>query len=129
MSTINVRAVLWAANQVAVSASAQLVLLHLAAQADVAFTCHVSVRSLADKIPLGHSTIRRAVAELQRHRLLTLEYQFHGDGAQGPSRYYLNHPRAPHLSKRKPAADSAELFLPLDLEGGLPASRGGAVDT
>lgn len=48
----------------------------------------------------GRSTVLRALKTLETDGLVTRRAQFHESGAQRSSRYYLNHPDAPHLDAR-----------------------------
>ena len=48
----------------------------------------------------GRSTVMRALKELEASGFITREPQFHDSGARRSSRYYLNHPLAPHCSPR-----------------------------
>ena len=48
----------------------------------------------------GRSTGMRALKELEASGFITREPQFHDSGARRSSRYYLNHPLAPHRSPR-----------------------------
>ena len=48
----------------------------------------------------GRSTVIRALNELEARGFITRQPQFHDAGARRSSRYYLNHPLAPHCSPR-----------------------------
>ena len=48
----------------------------------------------------GRSTVMRALKELEASGFITRQPQFHDSGARRSSRYYLNHPLAPHCSPR-----------------------------
>ena len=48
----------------------------------------------------GRSTVMRAPNELEASGFITRQPQFHDSGARRSSRYYLNHPLAPHCSPR-----------------------------
>lgn len=45
----------------------------------------------------GRSTVLRALSYLEVRGFMTRRPQFHDSGARRSTRYYLNHPRAPHL--------------------------------
>ena len=122
---MNTKAVAWAANQEIGSTVAKLVLLQLALQVDGSFACLLSVRKLARAASSGQSTVRRALTELERHGLVTRDYQFDESGSQRSSRYLLNHPAAHHLSAHKPIGEPLDLVLPLDLGGATVGARRG----
>jgi hypothetical protein len=46
----------------------------------------------------GRSTVLRALKKLEGDGLITRSPQFHDSGARRATRYYLNHPLAPHLA-------------------------------
>jgi len=48
----------------------------------------------------GRSTVMRARKTLEATGFITRRPQFHDSGAQQSTRYYLNHPQAPHLASR-----------------------------
>jgi DNA-binding transcriptional ArsR family regulator len=122
---VNTKAVAWAANQELGSTVAKLVLLQLALQVDGSFACLLSVRKLARAASSGQSTVRRALTELERHGLVTRDYQFDESGSQRSSRYLLNHPAAHHLSAPNPIGEPLDLVLPLDLGGATAEARRG----
>ena len=122
---MNTKAVAWAVNQEIGSTVAKLVLLQLALQVDGSFACLLSVRKLARAASSGQSTVRRALAELESHGLVTRDYQFDESGSQRSSRYLLNHPAAHHLSTPNPIGEPLDLVLPLDLGGATPGARRG----
>ena len=122
---MNTKAVAWAANQEIGSTVAKLVLLQLALQVDGSFACLLSVRKLARAASSGQSTVRRALTELERHGLVTRDYQFDESGSQRSSRYLLNHPAAHHLSAPNPIGEPLDLVLPLDLGGATAEARRG----
>jgi len=121
---VNTKAVAWAANQEIGSTVAKLVLLQLALQVDGSFACLLSVRKLARAASSGQSTVRRALTDLEKHGLVTRDYQFDESGSQRSSRYLLNHPAAHHLSAPKPIGEPLDLVLPLDLGGATAGLRG-----
>jgi hypothetical protein len=48
----------------------------------------------------GRSTVMRALKKLEDDGLITRNPQFHPSGARRATRYYLNHPLAPHLAQQ-----------------------------
>jgi Helix-turn-helix domain len=76
-------------------------ILHLLAnKADEQFSCFPSISTLMTESSAGRSTILRALKKLETDRYITREARFHDSGAQRASRYYLNHPLAPHMAGR-----------------------------
>jgi Helix-turn-helix domain len=88
----------------------KLILILLSNKADESFSCYPSVRTLMGESGAGRSTVLRALKDLEANGFITRQPQFRESGAQRSSRYYLNHPDAPHLS---PSPDM-----------GLPPSNG-----
>ena len=76
-------------------------ILHLLANtADENFSCYPSIRTLMAESGAGRSTVMRALKELEASGLIARQPQFHDSGARRSSRYYLNHPLAPHCLPR-----------------------------
>ena len=77
----------------------------------------------------GRSTVMRALKELEATGFITRRSQFHDSGAQRSTRYYLNHPQAPHLASRPdvgpPVPNRDPLKPPLEppTEPAAPATR------
>jgi hypothetical protein len=88
----------WATESEVKSAIAKFILLLLANKADENFSCYPSIRTLMAESGSGRSTVLRALKKLEADGFVTRNPQFHDSGAQRVSRYYLNHPLAPHLS-------------------------------
>jgi DNA-binding transcriptional MocR family regulator len=76
----------------------KLILILLANKADESFSCYPSIRTLMGESGAGRSTVLRALKDLETNGFITRQPQFRESGAQRSSRYYLNHPDAPHLS-------------------------------
>ncbi|ARG55691.1 helix-turn-helix domain-containing protein [Mycobacterium kansasii] len=76
---------------------AKFILVLLANKADENFSCYPSIRTLMAESGAGRSTILRALSHLETRGFMSRRPQFHDSGARRSTRYYLNHPRAPHL--------------------------------
>ena len=99
----------WATDSEVGSSTTKFILLLLANKADENFSCYPSIRTLMAESDAGRSTVMRALKELEASGFITREPQFHDSGARRSSRYYLNHPLAPHcspVSVRDPHPDS-----------------------
>jgi hypothetical protein len=90
----------WATDSQIGSPTMKLILILLANKADESFSCYPSVRTLMSESGAGRSTVLRALKDLETNGFITRQPQFRESGAQRSSRYYLNHPDAPHLSPR-----------------------------
>ena len=88
----------WATELEIDSAIAKFILHLLANKADENFSCFPSVSTLMAESSAGRSTILRALKKLEDDGLITRSPQFHDSGARRATRYYLNHPLAPHLA-------------------------------
>jgi len=88
----------WATELDIDSATAKFILLLLANKADENYSCFPSVSTLMAESSAGRSTVLRALKKLEDDGLITRSPQFHDSGARRASRYYLNHPLAPHLA-------------------------------
>jgi DNA-binding transcriptional MocR family regulator len=86
----------WATESDIRSPTTKFVLHLLANKADEEFSCYPSIRTLMAESGAGRSTVMRALQELQAEGFITRRPQFHESGAQRSTRYYLNHPQAPH---------------------------------
>ena len=90
----------WATDSEVGSSTTKFILLLLANKADENFSCYPSIRTLMAESDAGRSTVMRALKELEASGFITRQPQFHDSGARRSSRYYLNHPLAPHRSPR-----------------------------
>ncbi|MCU1699428.1 MAG: hypothetical protein JWR34_5491 [Mycobacterium sp.] len=90
----------WATESDIRSPTTKSVLHLLANKADEEFSCYPSIRTLMAESGAGRSTVMRALKELEAKDFITRRPQFHDSGAQRSTRYYLNHPQAPHLAAR-----------------------------
>ena len=90
----------WATDSAVGSSTTKFILLLLANKADENFSCYPSIRTLMAESDAGRSTVIRALKELEASGFITRQPQFHDSGARRSSRYYLNHPLAPHCSPR-----------------------------
>jgi len=88
----------WATELDIDSATAKFILLLLANKADENYSCFPSVSTLMAESSAGRSTVLRALKKLEDDGLITRNPQFHDSGARRATRYYLNHPLAPHLA-------------------------------
>ncbi len=90
----------WATDSEVGSSTTKFILLLLANKADENFSCYPSIRTLMVDSDAGRSTVMRVLKELEASGFITREPQCHDSGARRSSRYYLNHPLAPHSSAR-----------------------------
>ena len=88
----------WATGLDIDSATAKFILHLLANKADENFSCFPSISTLMAESSAGRSTVLRALKKLEDDGLITRNPQFHDSGARRATRYYLNHPLAPHLA-------------------------------
>jgi DNA-binding transcriptional regulator YhcF (GntR family) len=83
-------AMAWAVKQKTANAGQKLVLLLLANHANgVTGQCNPSHRRLAESCEMGASTLRKHIAELEKHGFLIIVPKF-VDGVQLPNQYNLN---------------------------------------
>jgi hypothetical protein len=87
----------WATDINVGSPTMRLILILLANKADEQFSCYPSVRTLTAESCAARSTVLHALNRLEHEGLITRVAQYHESGAQRSSRYFLNHPEAPHL--------------------------------
>lgn len=88
----------WATGSNIEAPTTKFILLLLANKADENYSCYPSIRTLMAESGAGRSTVMRALKELEAKGFITRRAQFHESGARRSSRYYLNHPLAPHCS-------------------------------
>jgi len=93
-------ALAWATDLDVGSSAAKFILILLANKADENFSCYPSIRTLMAESNAGRSTVLRALRDLETRGFISRRPQFHDSGARRSTRYYLNHPSAPHLSHR-----------------------------
>jgi hypothetical protein len=86
----------WATESDIRSPTTKFILHLLANKADEEFSCYPSIRTLMAESGAGRSTVLRALKQLEDDGFITRRAQFHDSGAQRSTRYYLNHPQAPH---------------------------------
>jgi Helix-turn-helix domain len=91
-------ALAWATDSDVGSSAAKFILILLANKADESFSCYPSIRTLMAESGAGRSTVLRALRDLEARGFISRRPQFHDSGARRSTRYYLNHPLAPHLS-------------------------------
>lgn len=106
----------WATDINVGSPTMRLILVLLANKADEQFSCYPSVRTLMAESCAARSTVLNALNRLEHEGLIKRVAQYHESGAQRCSRYFLNHPDAPHL---KAGPDSG----PPGPQGGRAGSR------
>jgi Helix-turn-helix domain len=109
-------ALAWATDSDVGSSAAKFILILLANKADENYSCYPSIRTLMAESNAGRSTVLRALKDLETRGFISRRPQFHDSGARRSTRYYLNHPLAPHLS---PSPDPA----PPPSRSGTPRSR------
>lgn len=90
-------ALAWAKDSEIAQPVAKFILVLLANKADENFSCYPSIRTLMTESGAGRSTVLRALSFLETRGFMTRRPQFHDSGARRSTRYFLNHPRAPHL--------------------------------
>jgi len=87
----------WATDLAIANPTAKFILILLANKADENFSCYPSVHTLMEESCAARSTVFRAIDQLEAWGYITRQSRFHDSGAQRSTRYYLNHPAAPHL--------------------------------
>ena len=92
------RALAWATDSDVGSSAAKFILILLTNKADENFSCYPSIRTLMAESNAGRSTVLRALRDLETRSFISRRPQFHDSSARRSTRYYLNHPLAPHLS-------------------------------
>ncbi|WP_204079415.1 helix-turn-helix domain-containing protein [Mycobacterium riyadhense] len=91
-------ALTWATDADVGPTTTKFILILLANKADENFSCYPSIGTLMAEANASRSTVLRALKNLEQHGFITRRPQFHDSGAQRSSRYFLNHPLAPHIS-------------------------------
>ncbi|MGZ6879057.1 MAG: helix-turn-helix domain-containing protein [Mycobacteriaceae bacterium] len=91
-------ALAWATDSDVGSSAAKFILILLANKADENYSCYPSIRTLMAESNSGRSTVLRALKDLETRGFISRRPQFHDSGARRSTRYYLNHPLAPHVS-------------------------------
>ncbi|WP_234904549.1 helix-turn-helix domain-containing protein [Mycolicibacterium frederiksbergense] len=104
----------------------RLILILLANKADEKFSCYPSVRTLMAESCAARSTVLNALNRLEHEGLITRVAQYHESGAQRSSRYFLNHPDAPHLN---PGPESGHPRPHAGRAGSRPDTRGSKIWT
>ncbi|MEN3218999.1 helix-turn-helix domain-containing protein [Mycobacterium avium] len=102
----------------------RLILILLANKADEQFSCYPSVRTLMAESCAARSTVLNALNRLEHEGLIMRVAQYHESGAQRSSRYFLNHPDAPHL---KAGPDSGPPVRTRDGRGLAPTPGGSKI--
>ena len=92
------KAVDWATDIQVSSPTMRLILMLLANKADENFSSFPSVRTLIAESSAARSTVLNTLSKLEAGGFITRVAQYHESGAQRSSRYFLNHPDAPHLA-------------------------------
>jgi Helix-turn-helix domain len=91
-------ALAWATDSDLGSSTTKFILILLANKADENFSCYPSIRTLMAESDAGRSTVLRALRDLEERGFISRRPQFHDSGARRSTRYFLNHPQAPHFS-------------------------------
>jgi DNA-binding transcriptional MocR family regulator len=97
----------WATDINVGSPTMRLILILLANKADEQFSCYPSVRTLMAESCAARSTVLKALNRLEHEGFITRVAQYHESGAQRCSRYFLNHPDAPHLKAGPPGGPTS----------------------
>lgn len=90
----------WAWNGVAdygISPTQKLVLLNICGRVDQLFSSFPSVARMSRETGLNRATVYRALSELELCELLVIAERTRPNGSRASSRYYVNHPEAPHI--------------------------------
>jgi helix-turn-helix protein len=95
-------ALTWATDSDVGSLPAKFILILLANKADENFSCYPSIRTLMAEASAGRSTVLRALKDLEARGFISRHPQYHDSGARRSTRYYLNHPLAPHTPRPDP---------------------------
>ena len=114
----------WATESDIRSPTTKFVLHLLANKADEDFSCYPSIHTLMTESGAGRNTVMRALKELEATGFITRRPQFHDSGAQRSTRYYLNHPQAPHLAARPALGPPRPDVGPPAQTGRGPVSQG-----
>ena len=118
-------ALAWATDSDVGSSAAKFILILLANKADENFSCYPSIRTLMAESNAGRSTVMRALRDLETRGFISRRPQFHDSGARRSTRYYLNHPLAPHFSPRSDPGPPRPDMRPPSLDSRRPPSRSG----
>lgn len=120
-------ALAWATDSDVGSSAAKFILILLANKADENYSCYPSIRTLMAESNAGRSTVLRALKDLETRGFISRRPQFHDYGARRSTRYYLNHPLAPHVSPRPdPGPPRPDLGPPVPIrDGHRPATKRG----
>ena len=105
-------ALAWATDSDVGSSAAKFILILLANKADENYSCYPSIRTLMTESNAGRSTVLRALKDLETRGFISRRPQFHDSGARRSTRYYLNHPLAPHLSRSPDAGPPVPIWDP-----------------
>ena len=119
-------ALAWATDSDVGSSAAKFILILLANKADENYSCYPSIRTLMAESNASRSTVLRALKDLETRGFISRRPQFHDSGARRSTRYYLNHPLAPHLS---PSPDPGPPRLDLGPPGPDPRRAPSRCDT
>ncbi len=68
---------------------AKLVYIYLFDRCDIEKKAWPSVRRIAKDLSISEKTVRRAIKDLERARLVHKEYAYRGNGSFTSNRYYL----------------------------------------
>ena len=120
-------ALAWATDSDVGPPAAKFILILLANKADENYSCSPSIRTLMAESNASRSTVLRALKNLETHGFISRRPQFHDSGARRSTRYYLNHPLAPHLSPSPDPGPPVPIWDPLVpiRHGPRPATKRG----
>lgn len=75
--------------EVELSSRAKLVYLYLVDRADKENKCFPSIRTIARHLSISESTVRRALTDLEKEKLIRKEMRKRGNGSFSSNTYYL----------------------------------------
>ena len=75
--------------EVELSSRAKLVYLYLVDRADKENKCFPGIRTIARHLSISQSTVRRAIIDLEKAKLIRKEIRKRGNGSFSSNTYYL----------------------------------------
>lgn len=78
--------------------SHKLVVVNLAGRVDQAYSCFPSLSTIAEDTQLSKATVARVIGFLEKGDILVRATRQRANGSSRSTRYYLNHPEAPHVT-------------------------------
>ena len=74
---------------------ARTVYMYLRDRSDAEGKCWPGIKTIAAELKLSRSTVKRAVADLEKHGYLMKEHRFRGNGSYTSNLYTIKKPRPP----------------------------------